>query len=128
MNSEMQCLVSALFRLVLIFHQFLLCLSRFPPVSRPVPWFLVLKDGHVPPLASLYAGPYKILARSLRTFRLQVGTRVEVVSVQRLKHAITTEDETPALPPRRGRPVRLAPPVPSSPPLRHAAVDILVKL
>lgn len=38
------------------------------------------KDGYVPPLAPLYAGPYKVLSRTLRTFRLQVGSKVEVVS------------------------------------------------
>ena len=36
----------------------------------------------------------------------------DVVSVQRLKPAITSDEETPALPPRRGRPPRPAAPVP----------------
>ena len=77
---------------------------------------LVRKDGHVPPLTPLYAGPYKVLSRSPRTFKLQVGPREEVVSVQRLKPAVTSDDQTPALPPRRGRPPRLPPPVAVSPP------------
>ena len=47
---------------------------------------------------------------SLKTFQLQVGKRVEVVSVQRLKPAFTANDEAPAAPPRQ------PPPVPPDPP------------
>ncbi len=53
----------------------------------------IRKDGHVAPLAPLYEGPYKVLSHSLKTFQLQVGKRVEVVSVQRLEPAFTAEDE-----------------------------------
>ena len=53
---------------------------------------------------------------SLKTFQLQVGKRVEVVSVQRLKPAFTADDEAPAAPPRCGRPPRQPPPVPPDPP------------
>ena len=70
---------------------------------------LVRKDGHVLTLAPLYKGPYKVISRSLKTFRLQVGERTDVVSVQRLKPAVTSEEEQPALPPRRGRPRRVQP-------------------
>ena len=52
---------------------------------------LVPRDGHIPHLSPLYEGPYKVLTQSQRTFHLQVGNRVEVVSVQRLKPAITSE-------------------------------------
>ncbi len=34
---------------------------------------LVRKDGHVPPLAAAYDGPFIVLERSLRTFKLQIG-------------------------------------------------------
>ena len=60
---------------------------------------ILTKDGHVAPLAPLYEGPYKVLSRSLKTFQLQVGKRVEVVSVQRLKPAVTANDEAPVEPP-----------------------------
>ena len=33
----------------------------------------VRHSGHVPPLAPLYDGPYTVLQRSLRHFRLQMG-------------------------------------------------------
>ena len=76
----------------------------------------IRKDGHVAPLAPLYEGPYKVLSCSLKTFQLQVGKRVEVVSIQRLEPAFTTDDEAPVEPPRRGRPPRQPPPVPPDPP------------
>jgi hypothetical protein len=36
---------------------------------------LVHRDGHVPPLAPLYDGPYRVLTRSRDFFRLQMGDR-----------------------------------------------------
>ena len=73
------------------------------------------KDGHVAPLAPLYEGPYKVLSSSLKTFQLQVGKRVEVVSVQRLKPAFTANDAAP----HQGRPPRQPPPVPPDSPRRR---------
>ena len=49
------------------------------------PMVFIHKDGHVARLAPLYEGSYKVLSRFLKTFQLQVGKRVEVVSVQGLK-------------------------------------------
>ena len=90
---KIRCLVFNLFRLVIIFLH-----------------------GHVAPLAPLYEGAHKVLSHSLKTFQLQVGKRVEVVSVQRLKPAFTADYEAPEAPPRRGRPPRQPPPVPPDPP------------
>ena len=83
--------------------------QQIPISLATCPMVLVRKDGHVPPLAPLYEGPYKVISRSLKTFRLQVGERTDVVSVQRLKPAVTSEEEQPAPPPRRGRPRRVQP-------------------
>ena len=63
---KIRCLVFNLFRLVIIFLH-----------------------GHVAPLAPLYEAPHKVLSHSTKTFQLQVGKRVEVVSVQRIKPAFT---------------------------------------
>jgi hypothetical protein len=46
---------------------------------------LVHRGGHAPPLSSLYDGPYTVLQRSLRHFRLQMGDREDNVSTSRLK-------------------------------------------
>ena len=90
--------------------------EQVPSSLFSCPMVFVQRDGHVPPPAPLYAGPYKVPSRSQRTFHLQVGSTVEVVYVHRLKPAITADEETPAVPPRRGRPPRLATPVPPARP------------
>jgi len=86
---------------------------------------LVRKDGHVPPLTPLYSGPYLVLQRAQKVFRLKIGNREDTVSVHRLKPACTAEDVQPAQPPRRGRPPR-APPdlVPPPPPRPHTRAPI----
>ena len=89
--------------------------QQIPVFLATCPMVLVRKDGHVPPLAPLYEGPYKVISRSLKTFRLQVGKRTDVVSVQRLKPAVTSDEAQPAPPPRRGRPPRRVQPDPPPP-------------
>jgi hypothetical protein len=65
---------------------------------------LVRRDGHVPPLAAAYDGPFLVLERSLRFFKLQIGDRVDTVSTLRLKACTSPSDVPVAQPPRRGRP------------------------
>lgn len=65
------------------------------------------QNRHVPPLASLYKGPLKVLFCSLRTFCLQVENRTETVSVQYPNPTISATDETPVLPPQCGCPACL---------------------
>ena len=63
---------------------------------------MVRWDNHVSPLAPCYEGSYKVLKRSLHTHQLQIGNRLEVVSVHRLKPAFTTEGIQKELPTPRG--------------------------
>ena len=77
-----------------------------PAELSSCPMVFIRKDGHVAPLSPLYEGPYKVLSRSTKTFQVQVGKRVEMVSVQRLKPAFTADDEAPVEPARHGRPPR----------------------
>jgi hypothetical protein len=65
---------------------------------------LVRRDGHVPPLVAAYDGPYLVLERSLRYFKLQVGNREDTFSTLRLKPCRSPPDVQVAQPPRRGRP------------------------
>jgi hypothetical protein len=45
-----------------------------PPEALMKAWMvLVWRDGHLPPLSSLYSSPYLALQRSLRVFRLKIG-------------------------------------------------------
>ncbi len=45
----------------------------------------VRKGGVVPPLSPLYQGPYKVLDKKEKFFKIEVGCQPEVVSVDRLK-------------------------------------------
>jgi len=68
-----------------------------------VEWVYVRRGQHGGPLEQAYVGPYQVLERTDKVFKLQVGDRVEVVSADRLKpHRGSTP--TPGEPPRRGRP------------------------
>jgi hypothetical protein len=79
-----------------------LLLSRF---------VLVRKDGAKPPLSPVYDGPFLVLERSLRSFKIQIGSKVEVVSTLRLKACHAPPDAVAADPPRRAdaRPPIVAP-------------------
>jgi Integrase core domain/Integrase zinc binding domain len=56
------------------------------------------------PLSPRYSGPYLVLAHSPHFFKLQIGTREELVSTHRLKPAFTADSTPAAKPPCRGRP------------------------
>ena len=64
----------------------------------------VRRGGALPPLTPPYAGPYRVIRRSAKFFQLQVGQRVETVSVDRLKPHLGELPVIPAAPPARGRP------------------------
>ncbi|MFN9940584.1 MAG: hypothetical protein ACK56I_14020, partial [bacterium] len=71
---------------------------------------LVRRDAVQPPLSPLYDGPFLVLERSLHFFKVQLGSRTEIISTQRLKPCHTPEDAQPAESPRRGRPPNAARP------------------
>jgi hypothetical protein len=85
-------------------------------------YVLVRRDGHQPPLSPAYDGPYLVLERSLRFFKLKIGDRTDNVSTLRLKPCHTPPDAQvkEADPPHRGRPPKnkppTTPPVPPAPP------------
>jgi hypothetical protein len=67
-------------------------------------YVLVRHDAVQPPLSPLYDGPFLVVERSLHFFKLQMGSRVEVVSTHRLKPCHAPQEVQAAEPPRRGRP------------------------
>ena len=90
-----------------------------PPQTRPtpatVPVFLdpklddcshvfIRRDGHKKPLEPLYDGPYKVLSRGRRHFKLQVGDKTDNVTIERLKPVISATPVEAAVPRKRGRP------------------------
>jgi hypothetical protein len=64
----------------------------------------IRRDSVAPPLTPPYTGPFKVLRRSLHTFQIQVGNRIETISTHRLKSCVSPPDMAAAVPPRRGRP------------------------
>ena len=83
--------------------------SRINPQLQQVSHVFVRRDGHVPPLEALYTGPFMVLKRTDKSFLLQIGSREDYVSVDRLKPCISSGPVQPQQPPRRGRPPRLLP-------------------
>ena len=76
------------------------------PLAQSVPllsallkekFVFVREDASVPPLSPLYPGPYKVLEQQTKFFRLQLGDRIDVVSVDRLKPAFSYEPFSPAV-------------------------------
>ena len=62
------------------------------------------RGGVGPPLADNYVGPYLVLEKGLKVFKLQLGTLQEVVNRERLKPDVGAAPPAVAEPPRRGRP------------------------
>ena len=60
----------------------------------------VRRDCKSTPLQSQYDGPFKVLDRGPKTFKLQFGTRTDTMSIDRLKLAFTEGDVKVALPTR----------------------------
>ena len=79
------------------------------PAKVPVPlsttqFIFVREDACKPSLAPLYRGPYWVLERRSKFFRLQIGQKVDSVLVDRLKPVFSDSPVVPANPPPRGRP------------------------
>ena len=96
-------------------------ISRLPPpptrplayaqvVCRPSPglataeYVYVRRCGAGPPLPPLYAGPFQVIPRKPKFFKLKMGGKEEVISIDRLKPHLGPLPVDPASPPRRGRP------------------------
>ena len=55
-------------------------------------------------MADKYSGPYKVLERGNKAWKLQVGERVNMVSRDRLKPHLGSVALRAAMPPTHGRP------------------------
>ena len=80
-----------------------------PPVEIPAAlkaakFVFVREDASKPSLSPLYRGPYQVIERRSKFFRLQIGTKVDSVSVDRLKPVVSDVPVIPVTPPPRGRP------------------------
>jgi transposase InsO family protein len=88
-----------------------------PPPIRPPPigpavspallaarFVYIRRGAAASSLAPLYEGPFAVVESGVKVFRVQVGPRVEVVSVDRLKPHLGADTPNTASPPARGRP------------------------
>ena len=69
-----------------------------PAPTKPLPktllsseFVFVNEDSSVPPLSQLYRGPYKVVDRTDKYLKLQIGSQQDNVSVDRLKHVFSEE-------------------------------------
>jgi transposase InsO family protein len=77
--------------------------SPLPPALAAAKHVYVRSPPAAPALSPAYRGPYRVLGRGEKFFKVVIGNRIESLSVDRLKpHA----GDSPVLasPPRRGRP------------------------
>ena len=97
------------------------------PALLAAEFVFVCEDSSTPSLAPLYRGPYLILERKDKYFHLNLGSRTDVVSVDRLKPAFSEDPIQAALPPARGRPaLRTALGAPDPPPSSPFLLEVLL--
>lgn len=87
---------------------------NIPAHLLPAEFVYIRRGGASPPLTPAYVGPFKVVARSPKFFSVDLGSRIEVVSVDRLKPHTGPSPVLPAVAPLRGRP-RLSAARPASP-------------
>ncbi|KAK3735900.1 hypothetical protein RRG08_041086 [Elysia crispata] len=80
--------------------------SSIPPSLKNARFVFVRRDCHRGPLQRPYDGPYRVITPGPKTFRVMIGRREEVISIDRLKpaHVDLTQPVLVAQPRRRGRP------------------------
>jgi Integrase core domain len=78
--------------------------ASVPPGLMTARYVYVRRGGVSPPLSPPYQGPYLVLSSGPKFFHLQVSSREETVSVDRLKPHLGEATVLPAAPVQRGRP------------------------
>jgi len=81
----------------------------------------VRRGGSGPPLTPPYTGPFLVVERGRKVFKVQVGEEVETISVDRLKPHTGVGSFQPAVPPKRGRPPKRV--ASSSPVVQDASAE-----
>jgi hypothetical protein len=76
--------------------------SSTPDIPKALlhsPFVFVRSSPAHPPLAPTYKVPFRVLQRFPHSFRLQIGSRSDTVSIHRLKPSNVPQDVVPAQPP-----------------------------
>ena len=61
--------------------------SYVPADLKSCEYVFVREDAHKPPLSSPYRGPFLVLSRTDKSFRVQLSNREDWISIERLKPA-----------------------------------------
>jgi transposase InsO family protein len=82
--------------------------STVPDHLMTARYVYVRRGGQGTPLAPPYSGPYQVLRPGEKVFKIAVGDKEEIVTVDRLKPHTGDGPLQAAWPPRRGRPPKSA--------------------
>jgi hypothetical protein len=82
--------------------------NKIPEALMNAKFVYVRRGGQTPPLAPLYSGPYEVLEAGRKVFKISVGGKTEMFTVDRLKPHLGTAPLQAATPPVRGRPAKRA--------------------
>ena len=78
--------------------------AEIPAALKTAKFVFVTEDASKPSLSPLYQAPYLVMEGRSKFFRLQIGTKVDSLSLDRLKLVISDSPVIPAAPPPRGLP------------------------
>ena len=73
--------------------------SHIPPNLLRAKYAFVREDATSPPLTPLYRGPYLVIEPGDKFFKLQIGTKIDTVSINKLKPLFYTDLVSVAQPP-----------------------------
>ena len=79
---------------------------QLPSALLTAKYVVFREDAVISSLAPRYRGPYLVIDRQSKYFRLQIDSKQDVVSLDRMKPVFSDAPITPTLPPPRGRPRR----------------------
>ena len=81
--------------------------SYLPADLKSVSHVFIRVDAAKPPLTPPYTGPYKVLQRKEKSYKIQIRNSTDWISIDRLKPAYLLQDDQPDVTfSRAGRPLR----------------------
>ena len=84
-------------------HHFAPSSARVHAALASAEYVFVQEDASIQPLSQLYCGPYRVLSCQDKFFSLEIGSRQDTVSIDRLKPVLGPVLD-PQQPPWNGRP------------------------
>ena len=80
--------------------------EHVPEVLQKCPMVWIRQDGYHQPLTPRYEGPFHVLERHPKFFKIQLGEKQDNISIDQLKPDTVPEGTQPARPRKRGRPAK----------------------